>query len=35
MIPHAFTATSKAKTYLMILSFLPIRANSLQRQRFR
>ena len=35
MIPHAFTTASKAKTYLMIRSFLPTRANSLQRQRFR
>ena len=35
MIPHAFTAASKAKTYLMIRSFLPSKTNSLQRQRFR
>jgi hypothetical protein len=35
MMPHALTTDSKAKTYLMIRSFLPVRVNSLQRQRFR
>jgi hypothetical protein len=34
-IPHAFTAASKAKTYLMIRSFLPSKTNSLEPQRFR
>ena len=35
MTPHALTAASKAKTYLMIRSFLPSKTNSLEPQRFR
>jgi hypothetical protein len=35
MIPHALTAASTAKTYLVIRSFLPSKTNSLEPQRFR